>query len=69
MGGCIDWGFGIDKYTLPYLKQIINKDLLHSTGNPARKEKKSDKSDRKYKRMRIVKDDIIQSKKLAWEKQ
>ena len=68
MGGRIDWGFGIDRYTLLYLKQIINKDLLHSTANPARK-KKSEKSDRKYKRMGIVKDDIIQSKKVAWEKQ
>ena len=39
MGGRIDWGFGIDRYTLLYLKQIINKDLLHSTANPARKKK------------------------------
>ena len=27
--------FGIDMYTLLYLKQIINKDLLYSTGNSA----------------------------------
>ena len=27
------WEFGIDMNTLLYLKQIINKDLLHSTGN------------------------------------
>ena len=25
--------FGIDMYTLPYLKWITNKDLLYSTGN------------------------------------
>ena len=28
-----DWEFGIDMYTLLYLKQITNKDLLYSTGN------------------------------------
>ena len=34
-----EWGegiireFGIDMYTLPYLKWITNKDLLYSTGN------------------------------------
>ena len=27
--------FGIDMYTLLYLKWIINKDLLYSTGNSA----------------------------------
>ena len=27
--------FGVDMYTRPCLKQITNKDLLHSTGNPA----------------------------------
>ena len=27
--------FGIDIYTLIYLKQITNKDLLYSTGNSA----------------------------------
>ena len=27
--------FGIDMYTLLYLKWINNKDLLYSTGNPA----------------------------------
>ena len=32
-GGGIDWEFGIDMYTLLYLKQITNKDLLFSTGN------------------------------------
>ena len=26
---------GIDMYTLPYLKWVINKDLLYSTGNSA----------------------------------
>ena len=31
----IDWEFGIDMYTLLYLKQITNKDLLYSTGNSA----------------------------------
>ena len=28
-------GFGIDMYTLPYLKWITNKDLLYITGNSA----------------------------------
>ena len=27
--------FGMDMYTLPYLKWIINKDLLYSTWNSA----------------------------------
>ena len=31
----IDWEFRIDMYTLPYLKQITNKDLLYRTGNSA----------------------------------
>ena len=31
----IDWEFGIDRYTLLYLKLITNKDLLYSTGNCA----------------------------------
>ena len=30
-----DRKFGIDMYTLLYLKQITNKDLLYSTGNAA----------------------------------
>ena len=34
-GGGIDWEFGIDMYTLLYLKYITNKDLLYSTGNSA----------------------------------
>ena len=29
----INWKFGIDIYTLLYIKQITNKDLLYSTGN------------------------------------
>ena len=33
MGGGIDWEFGMDMYTLLYIKQIANKDLLYSTGN------------------------------------
>ena len=33
--GRIDWEFGIDMYTLLFLKQITNKDLLYSTGNSA----------------------------------
>ena len=36
--GCgegIVWEFGIDMYTLLYLKQITNKDLLYSMGNSA----------------------------------
>ena len=28
--------FGIDMYTLLYLKWITNKDLLYSTGHPAK---------------------------------
>ena len=31
----MDWEFGIDMYTLLYLKWITNKDLLYSTGNSA----------------------------------
>ena len=30
-----DREFGMDMYTLLYLKWISNKDLLNSTGNPA----------------------------------
>ena len=30
-GGGTDWEFEIDMYTLLYLKQIANKDLLYST--------------------------------------
>ena len=29
------WEFGINTYTLLYLKWITNKDLLYSTGNSA----------------------------------
>ena len=32
-GGGINWKIGIDMYTLLYIKQITNKDLLYSTGN------------------------------------
>ena len=35
VGGGINWESGIDIYTLLYLKQITNKDLLYSTGNSA----------------------------------
>ena len=35
MGEEIVRGFGIDMYTLLYLKWITNKDLLYSTGNSA----------------------------------
>ena len=31
--GGINWDTGIDIYTLLYIKQITNKDLLYSTGN------------------------------------
>ena len=31
--GGIHWEIGIDIYTLLYMKQITNKDLLYSTGN------------------------------------
>ena len=34
-GKGIDWKFGIDMYTLLYLKEITHKDLLYSTGNSA----------------------------------
>ena len=34
-GGGIDWEFGIDMYTLLYLKEITNKDLPYNTGNSA----------------------------------
>ena len=33
VGGGIDREFGIDMYTLLYLKWITNKDLLYNTGN------------------------------------
>ena len=29
----INWESGINRYTLLYVKQITNKDLLYSTGN------------------------------------
>ena len=32
----INWETGIDIYTLLYIKQIINKDVLYSTGNSTR---------------------------------
>ena len=32
-GGEINWEYGINRYTLLYIKQINNKDLLYSTGN------------------------------------
>ena len=32
-GEGINWEIGIDIYTLLYIKQITNKDLLYSTGN------------------------------------
>ena len=32
-GGEINWETGIDKYTLLYIKQITNKDLLYCTGS------------------------------------
>ena len=35
VGGGIVREFGIDMYTLLYLKWITNKDLLYSTGNSA----------------------------------
>ena len=34
-GGGINQEFGINIYTLLYIKQITNKDLLYSTGNYA----------------------------------
>ena len=35
MGGEIVREFGVDMYTLLYLKWITNKDLIYSTGNSA----------------------------------
>ena len=35
MGGEIVREFGMDIYTLLYLKWITNKDLMYSTGNSA----------------------------------
>ena len=32
-GGEINWEIGIDIYTLLYIKQLTNKDILYSTGN------------------------------------
>ena len=32
-GGGMNWEIGIDIYTLLYIKQITNKDLLYSMGN------------------------------------
>ena len=34
-GGGIDWDFGMDMYTLLYLKQVTNNDLLYSIDNSA----------------------------------
>ena len=34
-GGWIVKEFGMDMYTLPYLKWVTRKDLLYSTGNSA----------------------------------
>ena len=31
--GGINWEIGIDIYTLLYIRQITDKDLLYSTGN------------------------------------
>jgi len=36
VGKGINWESGTDIYTLLYLKQITNKDLLYSTGNSAK---------------------------------
>ena len=32
-GGGINWQYGINRCTLPYIKQINKKDLWYSTGN------------------------------------
>ena len=32
-GGVINWETGVDIYTLLYIKQVTNKNLLPSTGN------------------------------------
>ena len=31
-GGVVNWEIGIDIYTLPYMKQITNKELLYTQG-------------------------------------
>ena len=31
----MDWKFGIDMYTLLYLKEILDKNLLYTTGTSA----------------------------------
>ena len=36
VGGGINWETGIDIHTRLYIKQVTNKDPLHSTGNPTR---------------------------------
>ena len=33
MGKGVNWDIGTDIYTLPYIKQITNKDLLYNIGN------------------------------------
>ena len=35
MGRGINWKIGIDTYTLLYINQITNQNLLYSTGNSA----------------------------------
>ena len=37
MGEGIVREFGMDRYTLLYLKRMTNKDLLYSTGNSAQR--------------------------------
>ena len=32
-GGGINWEIRTDIYTLPYIKEITNKEVLYSTGN------------------------------------
>jgi len=33
VGGGINWEFGINRCTLPYIKLINNRDLLYRAGN------------------------------------
>ena len=54
-GGGIVWEFGIGMYTLSYLKQKSNKDLLYSIGNLAQ-----------YSGLNEIGKELEKEKKLVW---
>ena len=54
MGGIV-WEFGIGMYTLSYLKQKSNKDLLYSTGTLAQ-----------YSVLTEIGKEFEKEKKLVW---